>query len=198
MNRRTTVAVTLALILPAAALGVLAAAAAPSAPPPAPAKASAKEVARGEYLVKGTGCGDCHTPMRMGAQGPEPDVARTLSGHPEAAGSPPAPRLPDGAWAGAFTASNTGWAGPWGTSWAANLTPDKETGLGDWTAAVFVEAIRSGRHLAKGRPILPPMPWQAMKNLSDADLKAMFAYLQTLPAVRNRVPDPVVAGAAMP
>jgi hypothetical protein len=85
----------------------------------------------------------------------------------------------------------TAWAGPWGTSFAANLTPDIETGLGSWTEAMFVKAIRSGKHMGEGRPILPPMPWQVYKNLTDEDLKSIFAYLQSLPAVENAVPEPV-------
>jgi hypothetical protein len=85
----------------------------------------------------------------------------------------------------------TAWSGPWGVSYTANLTPDPETGLGSWTEQQFVDTIRSGRHLGRGRPILPPMPWPAASNLTDADLASIFAYLRTIPAVANRVPDPL-------
>jgi hypothetical protein len=78
----------------------------------------------------------------------------------------------------------------WGISYAANLTPDRETGLGAWTEQNFVDTMRTGRHMGRGRPILPPMPWQMVKNLTDQDLKAVFAYLRTLPTVKNRVPQP--------
>ena len=88
---------------------------------------------------------------------------------------PPAPALP---------------AGPWGVSYTANLTPDPDTGLGRWSAQDFVRTMRSGRHLGSGRPLLPPMP-AAYGQMSDEDLQAMFAYLQTLPPVRNRVPAPL-------
>jgi hypothetical protein len=85
----------------------------------------------------------------------------------------------------------TAWSGPWGTSFTANLTPDPETGSGQWTEQQFVDTIRSGRHLGRGREILPPMPWPAIRNMTDADLKAIFAYLRTIPAIKNRVPDPL-------
>jgi hypothetical protein len=85
----------------------------------------------------------------------------------------------------------TAWSGPWGTSFTANLTPDEETGLGAWTFEQFRDAIRTGRHQGRGRPILPPMPWFAIKNLTDEDLRSVFAYLQSIPAIRNRVPEPI-------
>jgi hypothetical protein len=78
-------------------------------------------------------------------------------------------------------------------SFTANLTPDPETGLGRWTEQNFVEAMRTGRHQGRGRQILPPMPWFNYAKMTDADLKATFAYLRSIPAIRNRVPDPVVA-----
>jgi hypothetical protein len=76
-------------------------------------------------------------------------------------------------------------------SFTANLTPDRETGTGDWTERDFVQTIRTGRHLGRGRQILPPMPIPAYSQMNDADLRAMYAYLRTVPAVRNRVPEPV-------
>jgi hypothetical protein len=74
-------------------------------------------------------------------------------------------------------------------SYAINLTSDAETGIGKWRESDFVQAIKTGKHLGVGRPIMPPMPWPAYRNLSDADLKAMFAFLKTVPPVKNRVPD---------
>ena len=78
-------------------------------------------------------------------------------------------------------------------SYTANLTPDPETGLGQWTEQQFVDTIRTGRHQGRGREILPPMPWPAFRNLNDADLKAIFAFLRTIPPMKNKVPDPVIA-----
>ena len=83
------------------------------------------------------------------------------------------------------------WAGAWGVSFAMNLTPDKATGLGSWTPEMFVAAIRTGKHQGTGRPILPPMPWNWYKNMTDDDLKAVFAYLQSLPPINNPIPDPL-------
>jgi mono/diheme cytochrome c family protein len=150
-----------------------------------------KQVQRGEYLVKAGGCNDCHTPMKMGPSGPESDMTRFLSGHPEALVMPPAPPLPAGPWFGVFSATMTAWSGPWGVSFTANITSDKETGIGKWPESDFVQAIRTGKHMGKGRPILPPMPIPALQNLTDADLKAMFAYLQSIQPIVNHVPEPV-------
>jgi mono/diheme cytochrome c family protein len=149
------------------------------------------DVKRGEYLVKGGGCTDCHTPLKMGPAGPAPDDSRFLSGHPAAMVMPPAPALPEGPWLYTAAATMTAWAGPWGVSFTANLTPDRDTGLGTWTAQTFVDTIRSGRVMGRGRLLLPPMPYQAMQYLTDADLRAIFAYLQSLPRMVNKVPDPI-------
>ena len=158
--------------------------------------ADAAAVKRGEYLVVTGACADCHTPLKLGANGPEPDASRMLSGHPEALVMPPAPKLAAGPWAVVVSATNTAWAGPWGVSFTANLTPDPETGLGRWTAKQFADTMRSGRHLGVGRPVLPPMPIPAYRNFSDADLAAIFAYLQSVPPVKNRVPQPLAAAQA--
>lgn len=152
-------------------------------------KAPQTQIERGEYLVKFGDCSTCHTPMKLGPNGPAPDLTRFLSGHPEDAKLPP-PDLKPGPWFAA-TAGMTAWAGPWGISYAANLTPDKETGLGIWTEEMFIKALRTGKHMSAGRPILPPMPWQAVGTLSDEDLKAIFAYLRSVPPIVNHVPSPV-------
>jgi hypothetical protein len=117
-------------------------------------------------------------------------MSRALSGHPADLVMPPAPK-PSGPWTSSIAVTNTAFAGAWGTSFTANLTPDAETGLGKWTAETFIAALRTGRHEGKGRPILPPMPWPMIRTLTDEDLRAVFAYLQSLPPIRNRVPAPV-------
>lgn len=150
-------------------------------------------IARGKYIVSTSGCHDCHTPWIVGPNGPEPDMSRALSGHPEQLQMPPAPKLSEGPWLVVAAATNTAWAGPWGVSFTANLTPDKETGLGKWTTRTFTDTIRTGRHMGRGRAILPPMPIAVYNNLTDDDLAAVFAYLQSIPAVKNRVPQPVPA-----
>jgi len=159
--------------------------------PAARAADPAPLVLRGEYLVVTGACADCHTPMKIGANGPEPDTSRMLSGHPESLVMPPAPRLPTGPWLVVSSATNTAWAGPWGVSFTANLTPDGDTGLGRWSAKQFIDTMRTGRHLGVGRPVLPPMPIPAYRHFSDADLAAIFAYLQSIPPVKNRVPQPL-------
>jgi len=151
---------------------------------------TAEKIARGKYIVTTSGCNDCHTPWVMGPKGPEPDMSRMLSGHPESAVLPPPPAV-QGPWVMTASATNTAWAGPWGVSFTANLTPDAETGLGKWTQRNFNETIRTGRHMGRGRPILPPMPILMYKNFTDADMEAIFTYLQSIPAVKNRVPEPL-------
>ena len=76
-------------------------------------------------------------------------------------------------------------------SFTANLTPDPDTGLGKWTADTFIQTLRTGRHEGVGRPILPPMPWPVYRQATDDDLRAVFAYLRSLPPIKNRVPQPV-------
>jgi len=153
--------------------------------------ADEKLIERGKYLVITSGCHDCHTPMKSGPNGAEPDWSRMLSGHPESLVMPPAPRLVEGPWLVTSAATNTAWSGPWGVSFTANLTPDKETGLGKWSLRNFKDTIRTGRHLGRGREILPPMPIPMYKHFNDEDFKAIFTYLQSIPAVSNRVPEPL-------
>lgn len=156
------------------------------------------QVERGKYLVTAIGCNDCHTPLKMGPNGPEPDMSRMLSGHPEDVKLGAPPKMTDG-WMMAAASTGTAFAGPWGISYTANLTPDP-SGLSAWTADEFVKALRSGKHWGQSRPIMPPMPWQAFRNLSDSDLKAIFAYLQSIPPIVNHVPDyqPPADGGAPP
>ncbi len=151
--------------------------------------ADAGPVARGRYLVTFGGCNDCHTPPKLTDKGPVPDMAQMLSGHPHDTRLP-SPELKPGPWFAA-TAGMTAWAGPWGVTYAANLTPDPNTGLGIWTEDMFLKAMRTGRHMGVGRPILPPMPWQNLAALDDDDLRAIYAYLRSIPAIRNEVPAPV-------
>jgi hypothetical protein len=125
----------------------------------------------------------------MTERGPEPDMTRMLSGHPESLVVPRPPRLPEGPWVWMGAGTNTAFAGPWGVSFTANLTPDENTGIGIWTEDIFVRTIRTGRHWGVSRPIQPPMPWQYFSKMSDEDLKAIYAYLRTIPPVHNRVPE---------
>jgi mono/diheme cytochrome c family protein len=154
---------------------------------------ASNQVKRGEYLVTVGVCHDCHTPKNYKGNLPEPDLTRALSGHPADA---PVPSIPTGMgtpgnWMLAGNEHFTAWAGPWGVSFASNLTPDEETGIGTWTEDMFIKAIRTGKHMGEGRDILPPMPWPYFAKATDDDLKAIFAYLRSLKPVKNAVPDPV-------
>lgn len=150
-------------------------------------------VKRGEYLVTVGGCNDCHTPKIIVDGVPHPDPKRLLSGHPANATMPPVPVEPfdPSGWMVHANLDITAWAGPWGISFASNLTPHQVTGSGAWTEEVFIKAMRTGKHLGSGRDILPPMPWPFIGKMTDEDLKAIFAYLRSLPPVDNMVPQPI-------
>jgi len=153
---------------------------------PLPQPPPGVSVERGNYFVTVQDCNGCHTPFKNG----EPDMTRMLSGHPETINVNPRPQLP-APFETAITGTNTAWAGPWGLSITTNLTPDRATGTGSWTEQMFINAIRTGRKGGSGRPLLPPMPYFNLASLSDDDIKAVFAYLRSLPPVHNRVPQPV-------
>lgn len=156
---------------------------------------AAVSVERGQYLVETAGgCHDCHTPKVMGPAGPALDTTRLLAGHPADRPVPtfPAQALSGETWVAASNLDATLWAGPWGISFAANLTPDA-SGLGNWTADMFIQAMRTGRHAGApdGRMILPPMPWQNYGQMTDEDLRSMFMYLQSIRPIANAVPAPM-------
>ena len=152
----------------------------------------AAQVARGKYLVMVGGCNDCHTPWKPGPDGvPGPDETRLLSGHPQSIVVTEA-QLPAGApWGWQAAGTNTAFSGPWGVSFTANLTPDVATGTGAWTEDIFIRTLRTGRHWGQSRPILPPMPWFNYGKMTEEDLLAIFAYLRSIPPVKNRVPEPL-------
>lgn len=192
---------TVALPVAGALLAVTAIALSARASPP-PAVDQAARVARGHYLVTFGSCNDCHTPWKFNpqTQAPEPDMSRMLSGHPVGA---PEPEGTVGAHDMALIGPTfTAFKLPFGTVYSRNLTPDKATGLGEWSEEMFIRALRTGRHMGgTGRPILPPMPWNWITVATDEDLRSIFAYLRTIPPVVNdapepRVPDEVQAGIA--
>jgi mono/diheme cytochrome c family protein len=182
------------VLVSAVTVGLPVAAVAQGKPKAAPAKPS-KQVQRGDYLVKIGGCNDCHTPLAMGPNGPAPDMTKMLTGHPEGMQLPPPP-APVGPWIVSFAATNTAFAGPWGITYSANLTPDKETGLGNWTEEQFVQSMKTGKHMGQGRAIMPPMPWFNLDAMTDEDKKAVFAYLKSLPPTKNKIPPPTPPSAA--
>jgi mono/diheme cytochrome c family protein len=162
--------------------------------PSAASEAKSDLVARGKYLVTVGGCHDCHSPKVFGSHGePMPDPARLLSGPPQDMPVPPAWTPADLQQRNTIASTNsmmTAWAGPWGISFTANLTPDTSTGIGEWTEETFIRTLRTGKHQGQpnGRNILPPMPWFNYKEMSDSDLKAVWAYLRSLPPIKNQVP----------
>jgi cytochrome c553 len=159
-------------------------------------KAQSSLAERGKYLVTICLCNDCHSPKAFTPKGPIIDTSRLLSGHPADAPMPTVSAdsvigvTPD-RWGAVGNAHFTAWRGPWGTSFTMNLTPDTATGLGSWTEAMFIKALRTGKHMGKGRDILPPMPWEFVGKMTDRDLKSVFAYLKTLKPVSNAIPDPI-------
>jgi mono/diheme cytochrome c family protein len=120
-------------------------------------------VARGKYIVTVASCHDCHTPGYFLGK---PDMARYLGG------------------------SDVGFELPGlGVFHGPNLTPDKATGLGNWTDAQVVAAIQTGA-TPTGRLLAPIMPYHAFANLTKADVEAIVAFLRSLPPVSNKVPGP--------
>ena len=179
MSRATVVILAASLLIPAAVLAQ---------------DQKTAQVKRGEYLVTTEPLSRLphalgERPGRPGA-GHEAGAVRPPAGHRDpAAGELQEP------WVGAMTSTLTAWSGPWGVSFSANLTPDPETGvLRDFTEEQFVQTLRTGRHQGQGRQILPPMPWPLIGQMTDDDLKAIYAYLKQIPPVRNKVPDPIPAG----
>jgi mono/diheme cytochrome c family protein len=127
------------------------------------ASAAEAQVERGKYLVTIAGCGTCHTP---GALTGKPDAQRTLAGSEVGFGIPGV---------GVFV--------------GGNLTPDKETGLGDLTTEQIIAAITKGV-MPNGRKLFPVMPWPDYAHLSSQDAEAIAAYLKSLPPIKNAVPGP--------
>jgi hypothetical protein len=145
-------------------------------------------VKRGAYLVTIMGCNDCHSPRIMGEHGPMLDPDRMLSGYPSMVPVkvPDMKNLQPGS--GIFDPTGTAFAGPWGMSFAANLTSDG-TGIGNWSLKQFKNAFTRGKHMGidEERNILPPMPWENYVHVEEADLKAIFAYLKSTKPVPNKV-----------
>jgi len=158
-------------------------------PAPDPAVVKAAQIERGKYLVMFGDCGNCHTPKVTTAAGAVPDETRLLSGHPAGEPVSAAPNV-DAGWI-AVRLDRTAFAGPWGVSFPRNLTPDQTTGLGSWTEEMFIKTLRLGKHQGEGRDLLPPMIQQGVRRATDEDLRAIWAYLQSIPPIDNAVPDPL-------
>jgi cytochrome c len=156
-----------------------------------PAMLKEEMIKRGDYIALTAGCHDCHSPKKFGPHGMSLDSSRLLSGHPSESPLPPVnvKSLEPGQWM-SFSGDLTTWVGPWGMTNTANLTPDSATGIGAWTEAQFINTIRNGKHLGDGRPIMPPMPWEFIGKMTDDDLKAIYAFLNSLPPVKNPVHAP--------
>ena len=151
----------------------------------------ATQEAWGEHIVLIAGCHDCHTPKKMGPNGPELDMSLMLSGHPAGMPIPPVDRKEAESKGLIVTQTLTSWVGPWGVSYAANLTSDP-SGIGNWKESNFITAIRKGKFkgIETERDLLPPMPWQMFNNMSDDELKAIFAYLKSTKPIENVVSQP--------
>jgi mono/diheme cytochrome c family protein len=150
-------------------------------------------ILNGKHLVAIGGCQDCHSPKTFEGGVMKLDESRMLSGHPDGSPLPPmeVKALEPGNWL-AFAPDLTAFIGPWGMSYAKNLTPH-ETGIKGWTLETFIKAMRTGKHMGveQGRPILPPMPWEIIGELPDEDLKAIHMYLMSIPPIDNYVAEPL-------
>lgn len=156
-----------------------------------------EQINHGKYLVTIMGCDDCHSPKVFGPNGPEPDMTRRFSGHPSEVSLPAADTNQLKSWV-LFAQDLTAYVGPWGTSFSANLTSDA-TGIGNWKFDQFKKALREGKYkgLDGNRPLMPPMPWTQYRNLSDEDMRDIFAFLKSTTPVKNLVPAYIPPATAM-
>jgi hypothetical protein len=154
-------------------------------------------IERGRYLTVLAGCGDCHTPwpVNPATMQREPDEKMALSGHPASLVMPAPPTLSVTApWTVTLRANvrTMFYGSPYGTAYAQNLTPDPDTGwLEGWTEQTFIQVIKTGKEKGTGRTLANPMLYVCwrMAQATDEDLKAIFAYLRSLKAIPNHVPD---------
>jgi hypothetical protein len=157
-----------------------------------PAMSAQDSIKRGEYLTYMSGCQDCHSPKIFTAEGRMLfDSTRLMSGHPASEALPAITdrgMLAPGQWL-LFNGGITAYVGPWGTSYAANLTPHA-SGIGEWSFEQFKNVLTKGKFkgMDNGRPIMPPMPWENFRHMEDADMRAIWAYLRSLPPIDNVVP----------
>ena len=127
------------------------------------AVAQQAQAERGKYLVAIAGCNDCHTPGYFFGK---PEMDRYLGG------------------------SEVGFEIPGlGVFHGPNLTPDPETGIGNWSIGQIVTALQTGKR-PDGRELAPIMPWRAFANLTKDDATAIAVFLKSLPPVKNKVPGP--------
>jgi hypothetical protein len=155
-------------------------------------------IKRGEYLVSIAGCDDCHTPKKMGPMGPEPDMSVRLSGYRSAV---PFPKVDTNIIKQGWTLVNpelTGWAGPWGASFTANITSD-ETGIGTWSYDQFKKAFQQGKWkgLEGTRSLMPPMPWQQYSKMNEDDVRSIFTFLKSTKPIKN-VEPPIKPFSSLP
>jgi hypothetical protein len=151
------------------------------------------QVKWGERLVFVGGCNDCHTPKKMGPNGPENEMSLMLSGHPTQ--MPPPDFDPKEAAKKnlIITQTFTSWTGPWGTTYAANITSDS-TGIGGWTEAQFLKCLKEKKWMGldNTRPLMPPMSMMPITEMSEDEMKAIFAYLKTTKPIKNVIPEAVL------
>lgn len=148
------------------------------------------QVKWGERLVFVGGCNDCHTPKKMGDHGPENDNGLMLSGHPSQAPAPDFDAKEAAKKGLVVTQTFTAWTGPWGTTYAVNLTSDS-TGIGNWTEAQFVKCLKEKKWMGldNTRPLMPPMSMMPVTEMNEDELKAIFAYLKTTKPIKNVIPE---------
>jgi hypothetical protein len=155
-------------------------------------KTQEEMIALGKYIVHTSACDDCHTPKIFNETGFILDTTRLLSGHPQGETLPSldVKAVDPGKWL-ACNMGLTAWVGPWGVSYASNITPDKATGIGTLSEEMFLKTMKEGKYMGVGRPLLPPMPWEVYGQKTDDDLRAIYAYLMSIKPIHNEVPQPV-------
>ncbi|MGI9534763.1 MAG: diheme cytochrome c-553 [Thermodesulfobacteriota bacterium] len=149
------------------------------------------KIKKGKIMTEEFGCVDCHSPKIIINDQTMIDENKIFSGHPQDNILPdfPPELVGPGKWTGLYISGTTAWGGPWGISYSANLTPDKETGIGTWNEEHFKRIIKLGIHSSLTRKIMPPMPWYELSRLNEDELGAIFLYLKSLKPIKNKVPE---------
>ena len=166
--------------------------AATTAPPEKPKYGGYEtQVQWGEHIVTIAGCNDCHTPKKMTPMGPVNDTSLMLSGHPENAPAPDVDRKMVESKGLVVSQDFTSWVGPWGITYTANLTPDP-SGTGNWTEDQFVYALKNliSKGLPSSRHLLPPMSMMPVTEMTEDEIRAIYAYLRTIKPIKNNSVQP--------
>lgn len=152
---------------------------------------SAEQLRQGELLVMEGRCHFCHTPE---LNKNDKYYGQILFGYPSNKKLPDLPDAPKGSQQWTDFLSNldsTVWIAGNKIVFSANITPDIETGIGNWSKEDFINTIRTGMHPGWKKKVNKPMPWLDYAKLSNDQLTSIYLYLKSQKPVYNKVPEPL-------